>query len=154
MYPFDYERWLLVVAHYDDEALLFGDLLLELREREKQVMIAVLTDVAQCNPPEPGFAPLREAGRQACRLGAFARVCMAVNARAVDIGLPQLAWVPEKERAGIEAEAATLLADIVRGFSPDVVVTHGLDGEYESDSVPGEQHRWAARLCQAAGVPS
>jgi hypothetical protein len=155
-----YRRWLIVVAHYDDEALLFGNLLWELYRHERHVTIAVLTSAARSNaPPSPPKTPaeeLREQVRQACRLGAFARVCMDCRvARATHFAFPQLWDAREDNRLDLTKSLRLLLT---RHFDqnpyPDVVVAHSPHGDYAVSEFPTGyerarmQHVWANELAR------
>ena len=115
-------RALCVVAHYDDESLFFGGTLLDLAKDGAEIHIAVLTDVAYCNP---GKDSQREELRQRMRLGAFARVCMELRAYAYHGDLPQVFEVPAAGWAAISFVYRT-----IKKVAPDVIITHGEDGDY------------------------
>jgi LmbE family N-acetylglucosaminyl deacetylase len=158
MLPLDHVRWLIVAAHYDDESLLFGDLLLYLASQGRTIHIAVVTDVAETNPPTTALGIEREPIRQACRLGAFARVCMDLGARSHELLLPQIGNVPRENRHIIHETGAARLKLVVDTVQPDVIVTHATGGDYplarQNVDIARTQHRWASELCSHCTVPA
>jgi LmbE family N-acetylglucosaminyl deacetylase len=147
------QRVMVLAAHYDDEALFFGGLLLAAQAVAKSLTIAVLTDVSACNPPRTPQEVAREPYRRNMRLGAFARVCQEVGATGIHLRLPQIAEC--KDRHATTALAEWVLLDALADYEPSVVVTHGVDGDYTAQQyasgfdVARAQHRWAADLASS-----
>ncbi len=87
----DVDRLLVVIAHYDDEALFCGGTLLRLAERGADLHLAVITAVEHSNAPEQeGFDTEREQQRQRRRLAAFQSVCGELGAATSHLGLINL----------------------------------------------------------------
>lgn len=153
MFDESLKTWMVLAAHFDDEALMFGNLLLTLAAEGRMIWIAVLTAVAHTNPAVTPEQIAGEPQRQARRLAAFAHVCGHLNARPIYLGSPQLATVTDQMQAHIDAREALL--DAIDLAKPDAIITHGRAGEYTASKYSNgwhtarEQHAFASRLCNA-----
>lgn len=143
-------RWLVVIAHYDDEAMFLGGTLCRLKTIGATVQIVVLTGVQYCNPPVRPEAYLVEQERQAARLGAFARVCMDVGATAIHIGAPQITEVDADKQSTLTRLVLERVQRTIRAFGPEAIITHGDDG-----AIAHPQHAWTRKVVTRAarGVP-
>lgn len=148
------KTWLVLAAHYDDEALMFGNALLSLVAKGRRIVIAVLTDVAHTNPPRTPEQLAGEPQRQARRLAAFAKVCERLQAEPVHFNCPQLANDGNAAaKWDTEIDAREELLTTISWLQPDAIITHGQAGEYTAEKyangwqVAREQHAFASRLC-------
>ena len=149
------KRVLCVAAHYDDEALFFGGTLARLHEQGADIHIAVLTGVRYCNPPKTPEQEVREDVRQRIRLGAFARVCVDLHARAYHYDLEQVAEAAEP--AIVKQKASRAVLNLSMAITPDLILTHGSDGDYASGQfggydVPRAQHQLAHDAVAAGAI--
>ena len=131
----DVQDLLVIVAHYDDEALFCGGTLLKLADRDCKLRSAVVTDVRHTNPPTPSTktSPAREMDRQRCRVGAFHAVCRTLGAKPLHLGQQNLKHDGTDDvqiRRRLFHSVAQALADVIRSTRPEAILTHGAAGEY------------------------
>lgn len=114
-------RALAVVAHPDDESWLLGGTLARWADAGADVHVLCIT-AGEAGPDHTGETSGPEA-REARRREEFAAACAVLGGRGVILGLPDgsLADAPDGSDA-VEAHVAAL--------APDLVLTHGLDGDY------------------------
>lgn len=118
---------MIVLAHPDDEAYFPGLIPYVCLVRQLPVVVVVMTSgEAGLNPP--GDRSLREEEmRRACRI--YGLPNEPIFARFPDgayLGTLEDNW----KLWGGENRAAEWLAQAIRRYRPDVIVTHALDGEY------------------------
>lgn len=123
------KHWLCVVAHYDDEALFMGGLLLRLAELGREIYIAVATDVTDTNRP-----PIKRKRRkyhvpfpEQCvnRLCQFNQVCYRLHAHPIHLHQRQSESGPSRLPSLQKAIGHQLME-----LEPHAIVTHGAEGEY------------------------
>lgn len=127
--PLDQYRFakvLVCVSHFDDEALFCGGTLRKLRDQGCQLGIAVASRVEETNAPrDPGQD---DRARQQRRLVAFGRACGMLDV--------ERTWLLDCQNAkqvpNVDIYQAIFngLLPVLGEFAPDVVLTHGRDGEY------------------------
>ena len=118
---------LVVVAHYDDEALFFGGTLLRMAKSGNiELTIVVVTDVVHTNAPGHKEKTTAEQEMLRCntRLSAFYKVCFILGANYHHLKLPNNTTA---------AHITHSLQPIIDDIKPGLIITHNEQGEYGHD---------------------
>lgn len=127
-------RLVAIVAHYDDEVLFCGGLLSDLRPILAELVLVVVTSIETTSAPREATVPGPEEIKRRCRrLAAFAAVRSSLDARAIELHIPNLSQSCTRrdqifgDRVRMVRQA--LLESVPLGDA-DLVITHGFAGEY------------------------
>lgn len=129
------QRVVVIVAHYDDEILYCGGTLATGRGSMRSLTLVIATGIETTSAPRvvPSKPGPSELERRRARLASFESICRDLKATGVHLGAHNLSQVHHRGSAPYGRKVDDIrskLREVGCLESCDVVLTHGMMGEY------------------------